>query len=129
MTTIISQGQQKARVFRRATALWQLHQGKTLNAVAKDLKTTSKTVASWRDNYLQNGLACLLDQPRSGRPIEFDGHLRAKVTALACSSSPEGRAKWSLSLLADKVVELDYCQRISRSTVNQILKKTNYSRI
>jgi transposase len=125
LTTIISKGQQKARTFRRASALLQLNEGSTLSVVAQNLKMTSLTVANLRDNYLQNGLACLLDKPRSGRPIEFDGNLRAKVTALACSAAPEGRAKWSLNLLADKVVELEYCEKISRSTINQILKKTN----
>jgi transposase len=125
LTTIISKGQQKARVFRRATALLQLHEGETLKAVAKNLKVTSKTVISWRDNYLEYALDSLDDKPRSGRPIEFDGNVRAKITALACSTAPDGHAKWSLSLLADKAIELDYCEQISRSTVNKILKKTN----
>ena len=125
LTNIISKGQQKARVFRRATALLQLNQGKTLRLVAKELKATSKAVMAWRNNYLKQGLDSLFDKPRSGRPIEFDGKLRAKITGLACSAAPEGRAKWSLNLLADKVVELEYCERISRSTVNQILKKTS----
>jgi putative transposase len=66
----------------------------------------------------------LEDAPRSGRPIEIDGLQRAKVTALACSEAPAGHARWSLRLLADKVVELGYCKRISHVQVDKILKKT-----
>jgi transposase len=129
LTTLISKGQQKARVFQRATALLQLHEGETIKAVAKSLKVTSKTVTAWRDNYLESGLEGLDDKARSGRPIEFDGNLRAKITALACSRAPQGHAKWSLTLLADKAVELNYCEQLSRSTVNKILKKMSSSRI
>ncbi len=125
LTSIISKGQQKARTFRRATALLQLNEGNTLRMVARNLNLSSATISNLRDNYLHNGLACLVDQPRSGRPLEFDGNIRAKVTALACSAAPEGHAKWSLSLLADKAVELDYVSQISRSSINQILKKMN----
>jgi hypothetical protein len=71
----------------------------------------------------------LQDQPRSGRPIEIDGSQRAKITALACSDPPDGYAKWNLRLLADKVVELGYCDRISHTKVATILKKTNSSHI
>jgi hypothetical protein len=66
----------------------------------------------------------LTDQPRSGRPLEIDGAQRAKVTALACSDPPEGYARWSLRLLAEKVVELGYVDYISHTQVGDILKKT-----
>ena len=62
-------------------------------------------------------------------PLSIDGEQRAKITALACSDTPEGRAKWSLRLLADKIVEPDFCDNISHTQVGKILKKTNYSRI
>jgi hypothetical protein len=67
----------------------------------------------------------LEDQPRSGRPIQISGEQRAKITALACSKPPEGYARWNLRLLADKVVELGYCEAISHTEVANILKKTN----
>ncbi len=125
LTTLMSKGEQKARTFRRASALLQLNEGNTLQSVAKNLKVSVLCISKLRDNYLENGLESLFDKPRSGRPIEFDGKLRAKLTALACTNAPEGRARWSLNLLADKMVELEYCEKISRSTVNQILKKMN----
>ena len=65
----------------------------------------------------------LQDKPRSGRPVEIDGRQRAKITALACSKPPEGHSHWSLRLLADKVVELGYCEHLSRDYARVILKK------
>jgi len=129
LTELLSKGQVKARLTRRAMALLQLNQGATLQAVAETLKARHWTVSVWRDNYLENGLDFLEDKPRSGRPIEIDGEQRAKITALACSDTPAGRAKWSLRLLADKIVELEICAGISHTQVKQILKKTNSSRI
>jgi putative transposase len=128
LTEISSKGQIKARVMRRAIALLQLNQGATLQKVAETLGVNDNTVAIWRDNYLQDGLNFLTDLPRSGRPIVFDGEQRAKITALACSETPDGRAKWSLQLLADKAVELELVESISPSKVEEILKKTNLNR-
>ena len=75
--------------------------------------------------YQEIGLLCLQDKPRSGRPLEFDGTQRAKITALACSQPPAGYGQWSLRLLADKAVELEYCDSISHTEVANILKKTS----
>ena len=69
----------------------------------------------------------LFDKPRSGRPIEIDGQARAKVTALACSEPPEGHSHWDLRLLADKAVELGYCEHLSHTYAGSILKKTTSS--
>ena len=87
------------------------------------------TVAGWRDRYAEHGLdAGLYDKPRSGRPIEIDGAARAKITALACTPAPEGHARWKLSMLAEKAVELEYCEHISGTHVGTLLKKTNSNR-
>ena len=125
LTKLLSKGQLPARVARRINGLLLLNQAMTLNVVANQLAVHPRTVAAWRDKYQQNGLALLTDQPRSGRPPEFDGELRAKITALACSETPAGRSHWSLRLLADKAVELEFCEQISYSKVREILKKTN----
>ncbi len=124
LTTLVSGGQLPAKVFRRATALLELSRGKSLCEVATTLNATYQTVAAWRDNYMARGLDCLHDQPRSGRPIVIDGTQRAKITALACSTPPEGHARWSLRLLADKAVELQLCDSVSHNAVKEILKKT-----
>lgn len=120
---IVAKGKTSAKVFKRATGLLELDRGKTLQAVAETLSVSYVTVAAWREKYHTQGLQSLEDAPRSGRPIEIDGGQRAKITALACSDAPAGHARWSLRLLADKVVELGYCQRISHVQVDKILKK------
>jgi putative transposase len=129
LTEMIRKGQVQARRVRRATALLQLNQGLTIQAVAETLQVGHWTVSIWRNNYLESGLDFLQDQPRSGRPIGIDGEQRAKITALACTATPEGRGKWSLRLLAEKIVELEFCEKISHTQVGKILKKTNSSRI
>jgi putative transposase len=124
LQSVLAKGKLSAKMFKRATGLLELDRGKTLQAVAETLGVSNDTVAAWRENYKARGLKCLEDAPRSGRPIEIDGFQRAKVTALACSAAPAGHARWSLRLLADKVVELGYCKRISYVQVDKILKKT-----
>lgn len=124
LTTLVSGGHLPAKVFRRSTALLELARGKSLVEVARTLNTTHQTVAAWRDNYLTRGLDGVQDKPRSGRPVVIDGNQRAKITALACSTPPQGHARWSLRLLADKAVELAYCEHVSHNAVKEILKKT-----
>jgi transposase len=114
-----------SRVFKRATALLALDQGSTYESVAELVDMTNDTVRAWRQRYVTDGLAGLRDQPRPGRPVKFDGHQRAQITALACSAAPAGYSEWSLRLLADKVVELAFCESISYTQVRTILKKTN----
>lgn len=128
LMTIISKGQLSARVFKRATALLELHRGQTLCAVSQTLQVSYQTVAQWRDSYHSSGLRALEDKPRKGRPILIDGKSRAQITALACSTPPEGRARWTLRLLADKAVELGLCESLSHTKARVILKKTACSR-
>ena len=80
----------------------------------------------WLDGEIANraeGLAVLDEKARSGRPPVIDGETRAKITALACTTPPQGHGQWSLRLLADKVVELGYCESISHTYINELLKK------
>lgn len=125
LTELLNKGQAKARVIRRAVALLQLDQGATFQKAAELLGVDYYTVSIWCRKYLETGLQFLSDLPRSGRPLVFDGEQCAKVTALACSDTPAGRAKWSLQLLADKAVELGLVETISPSKVRELLKKTS----
>lgn len=127
LKSLVSKGKQSIRVYKRALGLLELDRGKTLSAVAKTVEVTPSTVSNWRDKYKEMGLRCLEDAPRSGRPIEISGEQRAQITALACSEAPEGHARWDLRLLANKVVELGYCEHVSHTQVSNILKKTNSS--
>lgn len=124
LTELSDQKLVAVRVLKRALALLALDQGETLEAVALHQQLTNDTVANLRNRYKQQGLGCLHDAPRSGRPVEIDGSQRAQITALACSDAPAGYRQWSLRLLADRIVELEYCEAISYTQVRQILKKT-----
>ena len=123
LATLLSKGQLGARQFKRATGLLELDRGKTIQAVCETLGVNRVTVRKWRDRYHQEGLAMLTDKPRPGRPVQIDGGQRAKVTALACSDAPTGHKHWTLRLLANRAVDLNYCEHLSHTKVRQILKK------
>lgn len=125
LEALLAKGKLPAKVFKRATALLELNRGKTMQAVAQTLGVSYPTVLAWRDKYREQGLNCLADAPRPGRPVVIDGEQRAIITALACSEAPAGRARWTLRLLAEKVVELGHCESISHTQVANLLKKTN----
>ena len=125
LETLLSKGELTAKTYRRALGLLELDRGQTYTEVSKTLQVTIPTLSNWVARYEENGLQVLQDQPRTGRPIQIDGTQRAKITALACSTPPDGYSQWSLRLLADKAVELEYCEHVSHTEVGQVLKKTN----
>lgn len=125
LTRLLHQSGLRSKAFKRVSALLELHKGKSIEAVRRVLGLSYPTMAKLIDNYQQSGLACLQDKSKPGRPPGISGKQRAAITALACSEAPEGHARWSLRLLADKVVELGYCEDISHMQVGRILKKTN----
>jgi putative transposase len=125
LTRMLHQSALKSKVFKRVTALLELHKGKSIEEVRSVLGLCYPTVAKLIDNYQQRGLECLKDKKQPGRPPGISGKQRAAITALACSQAPEGHGRWTLRLLADKIVELDYCESISHMQVGRILKKTN----
>jgi transposase len=125
LTRLTTSGELKARLFKHAMALIWLSDGKPMAEVSRLLDYAYPSVVNLKKNFLRNGLSSLEDKPRSGRPVRFDGAERAKLTALACSQAPEGHARWSLRLLADKAVELDLVAQVSHTQVGLILKKIN----
>jgi len=114
-----------AKVRKRILGLLALDEGLSYQASQKKLKTSHITLSVWAKKYKESGLDFLKDKARSGRPQGLSGEDRAKITALACTDAPKGYARWSLRLLADKAVELEYVENISHNTVGKILKKTN----
>ena len=123
---LISKGTEKARKITRARILLMTHEGKTDTHIMETLKAARNTVRQVRARYVQGGLeGAINEQPRSGAPKKFTGRQRAKITAIACSEAPEGRNRWTLRLIADKVVELKMVNSISHQTVKRVLKKTN----
>ena len=96
----------------------------TLIADAYDM--TVQSVENWRKQaVLQGPLSLLVRKPRQqpARPPNFDGEKEARLVALTCSEPPTGQGKWSLRLLAERVVELDIVESVSHETVRQTLKK------
>ena len=125
LAALLSKGSLGVKVYKRAQALLALDRGESMQAVAGQVGVSYPTMIAFRNGYKERGLQMLYDKARSGRPVEIDGLQRAKITALACSPAPEGRSKWTLRLLAEKMVEMDYCEQICYSTIGKILKKTS----
>jgi len=124
---LVKKGSLRVRTYRRALSLLELDRGKTFGDVSQTVGVSYQTVLIWRNNYLATGLSFLEDKARCGRPVGLSGEDRAKITALACSEAPQGHARWSLRLLADKAVELGYVEHLSHTHAGRILKKTNFN--
>jgi transposase len=93
------------------------------------LSLSLPTVFNIKRRYLDEGLdSALHDKPRSGTPRRIEVEARAKITALACCEAPEGHARWTLRLLADRAVKLGFVDSISHNAVKEILKKTGSDR-
>ena len=127
-------GESKARQLTRARVLLLSDENRKKGAKSDDqisdiLDVSLATIHRIRRQFATEGLhAALEEKPRSGRPNFFSIRDAAAITALACTDPPEGYAKWSMRLLADKAVELEYVSTISYQTVHNILKKTTFLR-
>ena len=102
----------------------------TVRAVGDKFETTATTVQTVRQTYALQGMeAALKRKEREKPPVEpkITGDVEAHIIAVACSEPPPGNAKWSLRMLADKVVELEYIEAISYVSVRTVLKKHNLS--
>jgi len=98
--------------------------------VATALGVTSRTIEHLKKRFVEEGIeAALVRKPhvRPPREIIFDGAFEARIIALACSDAPEGYRRWTVRLLADKAVELNFAQSVSHMTVQRVLKKMNVS--
>jgi transposase len=95
--------------------------------IAKVLKIGMRTIDRLKKKFVEQGFEAALQNSPTTRVYErkADGDLEAHLVSLACSKAPEGFSKWSLRLLADKMVELKYVDDISYETVRRVLKKTN----
>ena len=94
--------------------------------IAEALEVSTATVARERRRFCEEGLVVALMPRKPGRPRRrvLDGRAEAHLVALSCSEPPEGRERWSLRLLADRMVELGHANALSYETVRRTLKKT-----
>lgn len=125
---LVSTGSAAARTITRARILLLADAGKLDQQIVEALTTSRATVQRTRSRFVSHGLSAALQElPRSGRPVLFDGAVEAQLVTLACSQPPQGQARWSLRLLADRLVELEVVPRISNVAVFKLLKKTDLS--
>jgi transposase len=99
--------------------------------IAEAFEIDITTVERLRERFVEQGLDAALDRKKQDRPSRqrtLDGKAEARLIALACSEPPTGRVRWTLRLLADKLVELEIVDTVSTETIRRALKKTNSSR-
>ena len=117
-------GECKARKLERAMVLLAADDGDRDEEIAGELRTGVRTVERTRRRFVEEGLeAVLAERPRPGAERKLDGRQEARLLALACSEPPDGRAKWTMRLLADRLVELGVVGEISGETVRRIVKR------
>ena len=126
---LVRGGTVSARKLKRALTLLNADEGLTDIEIAVALKTGVSTVGRVRTRYVKEGLdSALNERARPGQKRKLSGRQEAHLVAIACSEPPDGHTHWTLKLLADKVVELGFAEKISLETVRQNLKKTNCGR-
>jgi len=130
---LVSVGKAAARKILHARILLQADQGPEGPAwqdeqIAEGLSAHPRTIANVRQRLVDRGLEAALDRKKQERPSRertLDGKAEARLIALRCGEPPEGRTRWTLQLLADKLVELNVVETVSYETVRRVLKKTS----
>jgi transposase len=129
LLSLVNRGEAKARTIKRANILLLSDQGKTASEISKLLHASQQTVYNTRKRFIEEGVeSALNERPRSGVKRCLDPKQEAHVIALACSTPPDGRERWTVRLLTEKVVELGIMEEVSRETVRRTLKKTRSNR-
>lgn len=134
LKAIINKGSHTSQTFRTAYILLNCDEGKysekvTNEKISQILKVGMRTIDRIKKRFIEEGLEAVLERRLTQRVYEkkVDGDFEAKLVTLCCSEPPKGFAKWSLRLLADKMVELKYVDSVSHVSVGTVLKKTNLS--
>jgi homeodomain-containing protein len=129
---LTQKGKKNARVIKNALILLNADEGKYGKAkkdeeIADFLDVTVRTIENIRKRFIENGFETALSGKLTEREYKnkIDGDAEAHLIAMSCSEPPKGFARWSLRLLADKMVELKYIDDISHETVRRVLKKTS----
>ncbi len=136
LNKVISKGSHTSQAFRAAYILLNCDKGEFSDnteiknlEICKILKVGERTIDRVKKKFIEEGFESVLERRPSIQNYtkKVDGDIEAKLVSLCCSKPPDGFAKWSLRLLADKMVELEYIDYISHVTVGEVLKKTNLS--
>lgn len=133
LNDLCNTGKRSAKLINHARALLWLDQGEnnekpwTVQEVSAALNISEPSVIKIKSRFVLEGLEAALNRKnpdRPSRPVIFDGDFEAKVVQLACTEPPEGFSRWTVRLLADKLVELKIVPTVSAMTVQRTLKKT-----
>jgi transposase len=134
LETLTHGGKTAASKFIHARALLLCDAGEHGNPwkvakVAEALGVSTRTVEHLKARFVEEGIEAALERKSTVKPrkLTFDGAFDARLTALACSPAPAGRTRWTVRLLAEKVVELKIAPKVSTMSVQRALKKTNLS--
>lgn len=128
LRSFINSGTAKAREIKHAQVLLKLASGWSYQQIAQAFDLSERNAIRIKQRFEKEGVdRALFDKPRSGAPKKIDGAVCAVVVATACSTVPAGHRRWSLRMLADRLIELEVVEHLSPETVRQILKKTNSS--
>jgi transposase len=128
---VVKRGKAAAWKVQRAQALLKCDQGPagpawTDEQIAEAFDCTPRSLESWRKQAVERGPLALLERkPRVRATHKLDGDQEAQLVKLACSQPPQGRARWTLRLLADRLVELEIVDSICHETVRRAMKKTS----
>jgi transposase len=124
---LVTTGKGAARRLAHARILLQADHGLSDEAIAQAVAVSIPTVERVRRRFVEEGLSVALDprHPETPRPRKLNGDQEAHLIALACSTPPDGQARWTLRLLADRLVALDIVETVSHETVRRTLKKTH----
>ena len=133
LMALISSGTDSARKLTHARILLKADTGEfgpayTDKQIQEAIEVSISTIERTRKTFVLEGLEAALSAKKpsaSARPRKFDGEKEAHLIALACSEAPQGHARWTLRLLADKMVELKHFSSISHESIRQVLKKMN----
>ena len=136
LIALVSAGKASARTITRARILLKADQGEGGPAwndaeITEALDCGRRTVGRVRERFVERGLHAALERKQQDKPSRertLDGAAEARLIAIACSQPPEGQARWTMQLLADKLVDLEIVPAVSDETVRRTLKKTSSSR-
>jgi transposase len=128
LAQLLRRGKAGTRQLTRARILLKADEGLSDEEIAAALHVGTATVGRTRQRFVEENLGALDEHARPGSQRKLTGKQEAHVIAVACTPAPAGHARWTLRLLAAKVVELGFADAIAHETVRQVLKKTNSNR-
>lgn len=135
LKNILNKGKHSSLQFKNACILLNVDEGpygeKVTNAqIAQVLQVNTKTIERLKQRFVEDGFDACIDRKAypDVKVSKADGEFEAHLIAISCSKAPEGFTRWSLRMLAEKMVELEYTESISHETIRTVLKKTKLSR-